>query len=545
MADYTELKRQLAERGERDFAALADLFELCRATEDHETTSEIRRMASGLMRQWGGVDALDLYNRSLIYDGAVNFDCFMRALERNRPIKEQFWLPRRKHLMPICKALQDMEDNNLDELFLSCPPRVGKTTLMVMFLLWTMGRNTEGSNLYCSFTSKPVDTFYAGLLEVLKDPNTYAYADLFPNVKLVGTNANDTTLDLDRKKRYPSFTGRPIRGSLNGSCDCNRYVIGDDLCEGYEEAINKERMLSLWATVDNNLITRAKEQAKRLWIGTRWSLIDPQGIRLDLLRNEEKFKSVRWKVVNVPALDENEESNFDYAYGVGFSTEYYQQRRASFERNNDMASWLAQYQGEPIERSGAVFDPSDMRTYNGVLPDGDPDRCFLVCDPSWGGGDYVAAPVCIQYGTDIYVPAVVYDNSDKTVTQPLIMAAVEKYGVTAMKIEGTKTTASYGEDIDKRLRELGTKVNIQTNVSHYNGLGKRDRIIARAPDIREHMIFLKEGIRPKEYSQFMQNLYSCTYTGKMKNDDACDVCAMVIDFAFRGGGQVTVFKRPF
>ena len=35
-----------------------------------------------------------------------------------------------------------------------------------------------------------------------------------------------------------------------------------------------------------------------------------------------------------------------------------------------MASWNAQYQGEPIERDGAVFSPGDFRYYNGVLPEG-------------------------------------------------------------------------------------------------------------------------------------------------------------------------------
>ena len=29
----------------------------------------------------------------------------------------------------------------------------------------------------------------------------------------------------------------------------------------------------------------------------------------------------------IPALDENDESNFDYAYGVGFNTTFYHEQR--------------------------------------------------------------------------------------------------------------------------------------------------------------------------------------------------------------------------
>ena len=82
-----------------------------------------------------------------------------------------------------------------------------------------------------------------------------------------------------------------------------------------------------------------------LWCGTRWSMVDPAGIRMDLLLNDETFRDRRYEDHHLPALDEQEHSNFYYLYGVGFSDEYYIQRRASFERNNDMASWLGTVHG--------------------------------------------------------------------------------------------------------------------------------------------------------------------------------------------------------
>ena len=491
-------------------------------------------------------DMFYLYKRALLGAARDDFDSFMLALEANRKPSEQFWRPRRKLLMPECAALQMLEDNELDELFLSQAPRTGKTTLVMFFLLWIMGRDSERSNLYSSFTAIVVDTFFNGLLEVLKDPVTYDYGGIFAGREIIGTNAKEATLDLDRKKRYHSFTGRPIGGSLNGSCDCNGYIIGDDLCSGIEEALSKDRMASLWSKVDNNFLTRAKEKCKRLWIGTRWSLLDPQGIRLDLLTNDPQYRDVRWKCINIPALNADEESNFDYGYGVGFSTDYFKKRRASFERNNDMASWLAQYQGEPIERDGAVFNPDDLRYYNGVLPEADPDRVFIGLDPAYGGGDFTAGPVVCQYGDDLYIVDVIYDNGDKRVTQPLVVGKVKKHNVQALFIEATKMTQGYVQEIDSALKSDGIRVNVQSTTKHFTGTGKEQRIFDKAPDIRERMIFLESGKRSKEYEMFMQNLFSFSIGKKNQHDDAPDSLVITLSMAiFGGANKAEIMKRLF
>ena len=553
MADMKSLVKGAFSRDLTKLAPITDAFELLRLyeKEDFKAAHDLNKKLNGIAAlnasQTGSGAMYDLYIRSMLFEAPYDFDFYMRALERNSQPKDRFWQPRRKKLLHVCRALQDMEDGKLDELFLSCPPRIGKTSIIMMFLTWVMGRDSERSNLYCSYTDSVVNVLYNGIMELLGDPDTYAYGDIFPGWNLASTNAKDLLINLGRKKRYASFTGRSLYGTLNGACDCNGYLIGDDLISGIEEAMNRDRLEGAWAKVDNNLLPRAKETAKVLWIGTRWSLLDPQGKRIDLLENDEKYASRRWRVLNTPALDEHDESNFDYEYGVGFSTEYYQQRRASFERNSDMASWLAQYQGEPIERDGAVFAPDGMRYFNGVLPEGDPDRVFMAVDPAWGGGDYVAAPVCVQYGNDLYVVDVVYSNFEKTITQPDIVSKVVKYGVTAMKVEGTKMTAAYGEDIDKALRKIGKRINMTINTSHFTGNGKRQRIFDKAPDIREHMIFLADGIRSKEYSQFMQSIFSFTVTGKAaKHDDAADSCAMAVDFAFFGNNaRVELMRRPF
>lgn len=534
-----------------DITAYEDMFSLCRNIESedfklaHETNEKLRKYISQAIKNRKNVEGFfELYKKTLLFDAPYNFDCYLLYLEINRKPQERFYQPRRRVLKAVVDALQALADDQLDELFLSEPPRIGKTSMLMFFVTWLIGRNSELSNLYSAYSDTITKAFYNGVLEIINDPVTYLWKDVFPNAKVVQTNAQEETLNIDRRKRYPSLTCRSLYGTLNGACDCNGFLISDDLIGGIEEALNKDRMLSAWSKVDNNLLTRAKEHAKILWCGTRWSMIDPAGLRMELLENDERFAGRRYKIINLSALNENDESNFDYDYGVGFNTEYYHQRRASFERNNDMASWNAQYMGEPIERDGALFSPGDFRYYNGVLPEGEPDRVFMAVDPAFGGGDFVASPVCFQYGEDIYVHDVVYDNGDKKITQPLLAKAVITYNVGAMQIEANKSTEAYKDGIQEELKKEGIRINLTTKAAP-SDKAKFQRIFDKAPDIREMMIFRESGKRSKPYSLFMQNVFSYKMFAKNKNDDAPDSLSMAIAMVRNPTQKAEIFKRTF
>ena len=533
----------------RDITAYEDLFSVCREIEEtdfklsHETNRKLRERVIKAMRQRYGVPGFfDLYKKTLLFDAPHFLDCYLLYLEINRKPNERFYQPRRKVLKEVVDALQMLVDDELDELFISMPPRVGKTTILMLFVTWIIGKNSEMSNLYSAYSDTITKAFYSGVLEIINDPVTYLWKDIFPEAKIVQTNSQDETINIDRKKRYPSLTCRSLYGTLNGACDCNGFEISDDLIGGIEEALNKDRLMSAWSKVDNNLLPRAKENAKILWCGTRWSMIDPAGLRMELLENDDRFKNRRYKIINLSALDEDDESQFDYDYGVGFSTEYYRQRRASFERNNDMASWSAQYMGEPIERDGALFTPDEFRYYNGVLPEEEPDRIFMAVDPAFGGGDFVSSPVCFQYGDDIYVHDVVYDSGDKRITQPLLAKAVLTHDVQAMQIEANKSTEAYKEGVEAELKKHERKINLTTKAAP-SDKAKFQRIFDKAPDIRETMIFRESGKRSKAYSLFMQNVFSYKMFGKNKNDDAPDSLAMAISMVRGASTKGQVFKR--
>lgn len=494
------------------------------------------------------VDFVKFTNDLLQLEAPFLFDSYMLFLETNRMVDERFYLPRRKILKPIVDDMQALVNGELDELFLSLPSRVGKTSLVMFFVTWLLGKDSEKSNLYSAYSDIITGAFYSGVMEVINDKVTYRWHEVFPTSRIVSTNAKEETLNVDRKKRYPSLTCRSLYGTLNGACDCNGVLIGDDLIGGIEEALNKDRLASAWTKVDNNLLPRAKEQAKVLWIGTRWSIADPIGLRIEILQSDPKFKRRKYKIINIPALDEKDESNFDYLYGVGYSTLYYQQRRASFEKSNDMASWNAQYMGEPIEREGTLFTPDDMKYYNGVLPSDTPDRIFMPVDVAWGGGDFLSAPVFVQFGDICYIPSVVFDKGDKTITRPKIINQILKYKIQACRFEKNNGGDEYKEYVEKELAAQGYKLNITSkNATQYKGgktMTKGMRIFDKAPEIRE-LYFLESKYRDKDYTMFMQNLFSFKIQGKNKNDDAPDSLAMGLEMKDDTRAKYQILDRFF
>lgn len=549
MQDLIErIKREL-KNAPLKYGIYDNLFSACRLAEAtdfqlaHDTNRELRRKIGWAISRTDNIkDFFSLYKRTLLFDAVYDFDCYMLYLEIKRSPEQRFYQPRRKVLKPLVDAIQALTDDELDELYSAMPPRTGKTTLIMFLITWLIGKDSERSNLYSAYSDVITTAMYNGVLEIIGDPDTYLWHDVFPKAKIVQTNAKDETINIDRKKRYPSLTCRSLYGTLNGACDCDGLEIWDDLIGGIEEALNPARMESAWSKVDNNLIPRAKETAKIWGNGTRWSIKDPVGQRIELLKHDKNYRDRRWKIINLPALNEKDESNFDYDYGVGFSTKYYLMRRASFENSDDLASWNAQYMQEPVERDGKLFKSADMRFFDGSLPEKEPERRFMPVDPAFGGGDYVSSPVCYQYGEDIYVVDVVFNNGDKEVTQPLLVNAVIQWDVETMRIEATKATESYADGVDSLLKEKNKKIHLSTK-SAPTKTTKEVRIFEAAPDIKKHMIFLIPEKRSKEYEMFMQNVFMFNSLGGNKHDDAPDSLEMAIDMSFHPVSKAKVFQR--
>lgn len=476
-----------------------------------------------------------LYKQILLSAAPHHFESYLLYVEWNREPEKKFYPPRRKVLKVLVDDLQDLADGKIDFLGISLPPRVGKSTLCIFFMTWMMGRNPDVANVMSGHSDKLTDGFYRELLSILTDPTQYLWGEVFPGSPIVDNSAKNETIDLNRKKRFPTMTCRSISGTLTGAVEIGSggVLYCDDLIEDLEESLNPLRLQAKYDAYLNQLKDRKKLGAVELMVGTRWNVFDCLGRVQQQYGNNERY---RFRVI--PALNDDGESNFNYQYGLGFDTAYYQDMKESI----DDATWNAKYQGKPYVREGLLFPEDELLTYNGVLPDGEPDK-LAVCDVAWGGGDSLAMPIVYKYGEDVYIHDVVFNKGSKNITYPVVIGRLKQHLPHKARFEANNGGHEYADNVDRALRDEGIHMNVFSKKAPTNQ-SKLARIIQFAPDIKK-FYFLSDKHRSKEYREFMQEVTTFVQTGKNVHDDACDSLAMVADEIYRGVGKVSIFQRPF
>lgn len=477
-----------------------------------------------------GFKIINQYYNCMRYAAKYELDSFCLYIERYRPRKERFYEPRRKQLKMIVDAIQDLEDDKLDELYLHQPPRTGKSQIVTFATTWHCARNDEPSNLYVTYSNTLGGAFVDGVMELIKDP-TYAFVDVFPNESIAHTDSEAHRMNLTRRKKYATLSGRGMEAGLNGQFDAKGWLILDDLHEGINEVLNQDLLAKKLKFFNNNVLSRQKQGCKILGIGTIWSLNDIFCTRHEFLEAGLAAPGTRFKIIKIPAMNEKDESNFDYDYGVGFNTAKYREIRARFENDGDMASWSAQYMQEPVEREGAVFISDDMKYYNGILPNEEPLKVVCACDVALGGDDYLSFPIAYVYEDgSVYIDDVVYDNAEKKFTKPQVVDKIIEHHVTSGYFEANQGGEGYKDEVNQALQEKGIKINLR---SEYAPTDKRkaQRIWDKAGSIREYY-FRDPSCRNKQYRMFMTNLFSFNFKAnqKHKHQDAADSLASLAYF---------------
>ena len=464
-----------------------------------------------------------------------HFESFLLYIESNREPAKKFYPPRRKVLKQVVNALQELEDDKLDLLAISLPPGSGKTTLAIFYLTWLAGKHSDEPMLTGSHSNSFVRGVYDECLRILDPQGEYLWHDVFPTVNVSSTNAKDCRIDLGKRKRFETLEFTSIGTGNAGLYRASRLLYCDDLVSGIEVALSKERLDKLWETYTTDLRQRKiGDHCKELHIATRWSVHDVIG-RLE----NDYGNSDRAKFIVIPALDDNDESNFDYAYGVGFNTKFYHEQRNIMEN----ASWKALYMNQPIEREGLLYHEDELRRYF-ELPDGEPDAILSVCDTKDKGTDYCAMPIVYQYGQDFYVEHIVCDNSNPEIVETRLVMALLQHKVQMSRFESNSAGGRVAQKVQEEVKAKGGRTKITTK---YTTSNKETKIIVNSPFIKEHCLFKDNSvITDKEYKKALNFLCSYTMAGKNKNDDIPDAFAQLSEFIQSlEGSKVTVFKRPF
>lgn len=502
----------------------------------HDLSARLRSSAWECIQKGGGVRAVEVYKDSLLFDAPWDFDSFVLFCEFDRDERKQFYLPRRPQLKVVVDAMQDLADDKLDTLAISLPPGVGKTTTAIFFLCWMAGKYPDLQILGGSHSNSFLRGVYDECLRIMDPDGEYLWQKVFPDVRVIDTNAKDMRIDLGKRKRFETLEFSSVGSGNAGKVRATSLLYCDDLVEGIEQAMSAERMEKLWQAYTVDLRQRKQgDTVKELHIATRWSIHDVIG------RLEEMYAdSDRARFINLPALDENDESNFFYPYGLGYTTQMLHDQRDAM----DEASWDALFMGRPYEREGLLYDRDELRRYFS-RPERDPDAVLAVCDIADGGGDYWCMPIAYQYGNDFYIDHFVCDNGKPDIVEEKIVNVLIEHKVDMARFESNRAGGRVAESVQKKVRERGGKTKITTK---WNQANKETRIVISSGPARNMFLFKDESLyeHDREYRTAMNFLCGYTMTGKNKHDDVVDAIAQLVDFV-QGLDvrQVVVMKRPF
>ena len=464
-----------------------------------------------------------------------DFDSYCLYIEWDRQPKSKFYAPRRKQLKPLAEALQELYYGNLDLLCLSLPPGIGKSALALFFLTWWGGHIPNRSILTISHNHVFVKSAYEEIKKIIGRDSEYRYHDVFPEATIKYTDALGLTIALDKTARFPTFMFGSLGSGLAGRVRAESLLFCDDLIPGIEVALSEDQLQKTWQSYTGDLLQRKISGAVELHISTRWSVRDVIG-RLKMKYEDDP----RAKFIEVPAMNEEGKSNFDYPFGLGYSTKALERLRSDM----DEASFQALYMNEPVEREGQLYAPEDLRRYF-ELPDKEPDAIVSICDTKEKGEDYAFLPVAYIYGNDVYIEDCICNDGKPEVVELLLANKLMQHKVQIAQFESNSAGGKIAESIQAVIKQQGGITKITTKRTTAN---KETKIYANAPYVKEHFLFKDTSVigNNREYRRMMQFLTSYSMKGKNKHDDVPDGMAMLALFLqnmmFH---NVEVFTRPF
>lgn len=480
-------------------------------------------------------DANSLFKAVLLLEAqGLRLDSYMQYIELQREPEKRFWIPRRKQLEPVCRAMQKLVDGELDILSISLPPGTGKSTLEIFLHSMMIGAFPDSCSLASGHSGTLTNSIYDGVNSILSDPD-YLWHDVYPAAGTIITNAKEQTIDLGKKHRFSSLTCRAIGASLTGATRCEKLLTADDLVSGIEEALSIDRLDKLWTAYTNDLKSRKKLNCKELHLATRWSVHDPIG-RLQVMYAD----SPKAQFLVMPAVDEDGESNFNYRYGVGFDKAYFE----DMKNNLDDCSWRALFMNQPIEREGLLYNEDELRRYF-ELPSDSPDAIISVCDTKDKGADYCVMPIAYQYGNDFYIEEIICDNNNPEIVETRLVEILLRHKVKLSRFESNSAGGKIAEKVQKEVKTRGGITRITTKYSTAN---KATRIIVDSPFVKEHFLFKDNSVikNNKEYKRALGMLCSYTMAGRNAHDDVPDAFSMLADFIQSFETQtVRVIQRPY
>ena len=509
-----------------------------------------------------------------LMESYYNFESFIFYLERYRDQSKRFYLPRINPLKTVMWDLEDLAYRAIKYLAISMPSRVGKSTLAIYFLCWLAVKYPNKSSAIGCHSGVLARGFYKEIYENIITNPEYAFENIYKFWHRTDGVVEDKSseylfVNLGDPSRFGTLVVRGIDGTWTGAIDVSEILVVDDLIRDREHSLSPTRCENTWQEYLNKMVDRksgkqipSEEQEKlqaiynvirkirgqepmklipfagalELMIGTLWNVYDPI-CKMENLYGTSPLHRFR----KIPALDENDETNFPYQY----TTEYLHEMRERL----DTPEWMAKWQQAPYVREGLLYQPSELMYFSGECPSG---KTIAVLDPAVGGGDYLSMVIIRIANKKNFVIDWVYTNETKGKTIPEIRAKVVFHNISELHFERNGIGRAFEEDISRELRQFNYFRCKLIGFNAPEGMSKEEKILGYSDWVKANLYFISEEAksttysRSQQYIKAMNDVFIYSTTGKNKTDDAVDNLAQVGRvFEKASNGVVDVILNPF
>lgn len=393
------------------------------------------------------------------------------------------------------KEVLDCLVNEPGHLFISLPPRHGKSLTLKIYEGWRLGtdptwRIIKGS--YNDDSALSMSKATRDMIEQIKhDEHDIVYSDVFPERKIRKGDSGAGLWSVEGGFANYVATGR--RGTVTGKGA--KDVIIDDPIKDASEAFNANCLNEAWSWISNTIFSRLESGARIIINMTRWSDLDPIG----------RFKRIpgfQAKVIEFEAYDKT--TGKMLAPSVLSFDEYLERRKVLSEE-----IFWANYHNILVRLKGALYP--EFKTYS-IMPDG-AEETIMYIDYANTGSDFLTCIIGKVFGRYCYVEEVVYTDQGIAISEPLVVESAERARPIRAKIESQAGGEEFAIGLTKKLP------GVWIESFHQSG-NKIARIHASAKEVSER-ILMPEGWQDR-WPEFYLALMTYIRIGKNEHDDAPD-----------------------
>jgi predicted phage terminase large subunit-like protein len=261
----------------------------------------------------------------------------------------------------------DLQQGKKPILIIQAPPQHGKSTAIIDFITWLIGKHPDYKTIYASFSTTLGRRANAKIQRIL---NSEIYKTIFINPRL--PSLKDKTFACNKEmieftNGEGSFRNTTVEGSITGeSLDLG---IIDDPIKGRKDANSTVKRNTAWDWFTDDFFTRFSENAGMLLILTRWHLDDPAG-RL-IINNPPNLTTLKYSAI--ATTNEKNRKKGEALFPQLKSLDLIKIRKQQLS----VANFEALYQQNPVKMGGEMFKEEWIKYFTSFRQY---ERLVISCD---------------------------------------------------------------------------------------------------------------------------------------------------------------------